>query len=197
MALFGKSSLPIEEVRQLRMQGYSDNQVIDELREKGYSLPQINNALAQVALASPQPADLETGSEDVDLNEYSGPPQPPAFPEPSATPAELAGRIEEIAESIIDEKWDLLIEEVKKVVEWKSKVEEDLSRLKSDLEKLKDDFKELHQGVLGKLESYDERMTEVGTELKAVGNVFRDVIPEFVENVKELKAVTKGVKGKK
>jgi hypothetical protein len=33
-------------------------------------------------------------------------------------------------------------------------------------------------------------MSDVGTELNAVGKVFKDVIPEFVENVKELKSIT-------
>ena len=59
----------------------------------------------------------------------------------------------------------------------------------NDVEKLKEDFKVLHEGVLGKLEDYDTRMRDVGTELKAVGKVFKDVIPEFVENVKELKGI--------
>src|SRR3989338_5250181 len=42
----------------------------------------------------------------------------------------------------------------------------------------------------GGLDDYDSRMTDVGTELKAVGRVFKEVIPEFVENVKELKSIT-------
>ena len=105
-------------------------------------------------------------------------------------------RIEEIAETMIDEKWDELISEVKKIVEWKTKFEEKQAVLSSDVAKLKDDFKTLHQGVLGKLEDYDTRMRDVGTELKAVGKVFKDVIPEFVENVKELSSLTNRVKKK-
>ena len=37
-------------------------------------------------------------------------------------------------------------------------------------------------------------MGEVGAELKAVGGVFKDVVPQFVENVKELSSITKGMK---
>jgi len=97
---------------------------------------------------------------------------------------------------MIDEKWDELISEVKKIVEWKTKFEEKQAVLSSDVAKLKDDFKTLHQGVLGKLEDYDTRMRDVGTELKAVGKIFKDVIPEFVENVKELSSLTNRVKKK-
>lgn len=194
MALFAKSNIPIEEVKQLRSQGLSDNQIIDELNGGGYALPQINDALAQAAIASPEiePEVMGPGVEEM------GP--PPALPggAPQGLGEDMYGRIEEIAESIIDEKWDLLVEEVKKIVEWKEKVDGELSGLKNAVGSLKEDFKELHQGVLGKLETYDERMMEVGTELKAVGKVFKDVVPEFVENVKELKSVTgKMGKGKK
>ena len=52
----------------------------------------------------------------------------------------------------------------------------------------------LHEAVLGKLDDYDSRMRDVGTELKAVGKVFKDVIPTFVDNVKELSAVKEELK---
>jgi hypothetical protein len=103
---------------------------------------------------------------------------------------DIYGRIEEIAESIINEKWDELIREVKKIIEWKERVEEKQMKMSSEMAKLNEDFRILHQGVLGKLDAYDERMRDVGTELKAVGKVFKDVVPEFVENVKELSRIT-------
>jgi uncharacterized phage infection (PIP) family protein YhgE len=197
MALFGKNILP-DEVKQLKGQGLTDNQIIDELKGKGYSLSQINDVLAQAAIAGPGAA----GETPEELGEI--PPPPGALPEESQSissaavfPDELHGRVEEIAENIIDEKWDMLIEEVRKIIDWKDNVEGDIVKLKEDVGKIKEDFKELHQGVLGKLESYDSKMTEVGTELKAVGRVFKEVIPEFVENVKELRSITKGVKKKK
>ena len=52
----------------------------------------------------------------------------------------------------------------------------------------------LQEAVLGKLENYDTRMRDVGTELKAVGKVFKDVIPTFVDNVKELSSVKEEMK---
>ncbi|MBI2111955.1 hypothetical protein HYT52_00265 [Candidatus Woesearchaeota archaeon] len=107
----------------------------------------------------------------------------------SSDESNIYERIEEIVEGMIDEKWDELISEVKKIIQWKDGVEEKQAKLANDVEKLKEDFKVLHEGVLGKLEDYDTRMRDVGTELKAVGKVFKDVIPEFVENVKELKGI--------
>lgn len=171
----------VSEVLQLRSQGLPDAMLVNELTQRGYLPEQVQQALSQAdAPAYP---------------EY--PPEYAASPPASTAPKDdLYERIEEIAETIIDEKWDELIAEVKKVVEWKAKIEEKEGRIQGDLEQLKQNFTLLHQGVLGKLEDYDARMQDVGTELKAVGKVFKDVIPEFVENVKELSETTRKLKKK-
>lgn len=193
-------SIPVNDVLQLRTQGLTDNLIVEELKSKGYNQQQINVALSQ---ADSSAMGMDTGS-DQDFpaptasnsrSNYSGysQPQMPSVPQ-SAEESNIYERIEEIAESMIDEKWDELIAEVKKIVEWKEKIEEKQAKIISDVEKLKEDFTVLHQGVLGKLEDYDSRMMEVGTELKAVGKVFKDVVPQFVENVKELRDVTSKIK---
>ncbi|MEK6809131.1 MAG: hypothetical protein AABY40_00495, partial [Nanoarchaeota archaeon] len=119
------------------------------------------------------------------------PSQQPSYQEETGN---IYERMEEIVESMIDEKWDDLIAEVKKIIEWKNKNEEKQNKLQNDVDKLKEDFKTLHGAVLGKLEDYDTRMQDVGTELKAVGKVFKDVIPTFVDNVKELSSVKEELK---
>ena len=171
----------VPEILQLRSQGLTDNLIVQELQGRGYPPPQIEQALYQADAASSNGARTPMSS-------YS-PPRAPSSPK-SAEDSNIYERIEEIAESIIDEKWDELIAEVKKIIEWKEKIEEKQNKIISDVEKLKEDFNVLHQGVLGRLEEYDGRMRDVGVELKVVGKVFKDVIPEFVENVKELKGIT-------
>ena len=99
--------------------------------------------------------------------------QPPT-PQPGAGSGNVYDRIEEITENIIDEKWDVLVQEVKKIIEWKQSVEAKQKNLESNIEKLKEDFSRLHEGVLGRLSEYDNRMQDVGAELKAVGKVFKD-----------------------
>ncbi|HLD72020.1 MAG TPA: hypothetical protein VJA23_00395 [Candidatus Nanoarchaeia archaeon] len=181
---------PAQQVLELRQQGLSDEMIAEELRRSGISGQEISSALGQ-SMGDYPPDDASFGMEE------------PAYaPKRSGGGAGMSSeegniyeRIEAITESMIDEKWEELIGEVKKIVEWKNKIEEKQTRIQNDLDKLKDDFKVLHQGVLGKLDDYDSRMKEVGVELKAVGKVFKDVIPEFVDNVKELKGITKGFKG--
>lgn len=165
------------EIMQLRSQGLDDNMIKQELVAKGVDPAEVDQALS--------------GSDDFS----AGIPAMSEMPEPSSgVPSPEGGiyeRMEQIAESMIDAKWEDLIAEVKKIVEWKETIEERQNKMQAVLDKLKEDFSTLHQGVLGKLEDYDTRMRDVGTELNAVGKVFKDVIPEFVENVKELKGMTK------
>ena len=169
----------VAEVLQLRGQGLPDGIIKQELQTRGYNPAQVDQALMQ-ADSSAEP------SYPTPAYGRAAPSSRPASDEQGS----IYERMEEIAESIIDEKWEDLIAEVKKIVEWKETMEQRQMKAERDLQKLKDDFTLLHQGVLGRLDEYDGRMRDVGTELKAVGKVFKDVIPQFVENVKELKDVT-------
>jgi len=183
------------EVSQLRSQGLADQQIVDELKTQGIHEAQVISALNKINASSPDTA-MPTGPM---MGAPSGPPPVSNMtPGPSTGgPENLYERIEEITESMIDEKWDELIAEVRKIIEWKEKMEEQNHKMNADLAKLKEDFTTLHQAVLGKVEEYDTRMRDVGTELKAVGKVFKDVIPVFTENVKELRSVTQNMKEKK
>src|SRR3989338_5900734 len=129
----------VPEILQLRSQGLTDNLIVQELQGRGYPQQQIEQALYQADAAASSGARAA-------MPAYA-PPRAPAAPM-SSEDSNIYERIEEIAESIIDEKWDELIAEVKKIIEWKEKIEEKQNK------------------------------------------IIKDVIPEFVENVKELKGIT-------
>jgi len=198
----------VSQASQLRQQGLTDNLIITELTQQGYNARDVQMALSQSGGSQPA-SELnyeETGPAFAQQPYPSPQPQYPSsqqyptsgsYPAPSSTSnasaspdSNIYDRIEEITESLIDQKWDELIAEVKKIVEWKGRIETNQQKLQNDVDRLKEDFKLLHQGVLGKLDDYDARMRDVGTELAAVGKVFKDVIPEFVDNVKELSSLT-------
>ncbi|HIJ10577.1 TPA: hypothetical protein HA278_00840 [Candidatus Woesearchaeota archaeon] len=170
------------ETQQLRSQGLPDPMIMKELTEKGFPPEQVHAHLSQMD-ATPTAIPPSMGA------------MPPMPSHASSTPHDqMYSRIEEVTETLIDEKWDQLIGEVRKIVEWKTQIEMKQRDLENTLTKLKEDFGTLHKGVLGKLDSYDGRMQDVGTELKAVGKVFKDVVPVFVENVKELGRLKDGIK---
>ena len=192
MALFDKKASPVSDVLQLRQQGLTDDIIIEELSQRGYPQQQISEAIAQADSSSPAGyGQSMPGADQMPMIPQEMPSPQPSYQEDMSN---IYERMQEIAEAMIDEKWDDLIGEVKKIIEWKNKNEEKQSKLQHDVDKLKEDFKMLHEAVLGKLEDYDTRMRDVGTELKAVGKVFKDVIPTFVDNVKELSSVKEELK---
>ncbi|MCK4589782.1 MAG: hypothetical protein KAT77_05020 [Nanoarchaeota archaeon] len=200
------NQLPVDQVMQLRQQGYSNNQIVDQLQRQGYAFQQIYDAMSQADLT--KLAGAPVGGQGAEMPPPPGPeaaPMPEPAPRPEAQPyaqeypapaGDSDERISEIAEAIINEKWEELIEEVKGIGEWKDKVEANIKKMSSDLEHLKGEFSELHKGVLGKISEYDEHIRDVGSELKAIERVFKDVIPSFTENVSELSRITKGMKKK-
>ena len=118
-------------------------------------------------------------------------------PHTPPAPAESSReQVEEIAEAIIEEKWEELSKGVQKIINWKNETETKINKITGELKALKKNFDDLHKGVLGKLSEYDRGIKEVGTDIKAMEEVFKKVIPTFTENVSELSRITKTMKKK-
>lgn len=202
--------MPVQQVLQMRQQGTSDNQIVLVLQKQGFTTQQIFDAMSQADIASisarpeSSPSEMPPEPSEPTSAEYPSYPQeagaaesyPEAYPQ-EGVPQNIEGRIHEVAEAIINEKWDEIFGEIQKVVVWKEKVEADILKLKDDISAIKEEFGGLRQGVLGKIGEYDERMRDVSSNLKAVQTVFKDVIPSFTENVAELSRLTKTIKKNK
>lgn len=103
-------------------------------------------------------------------------------------------RIQEVAEAIIDEKWEELAKDIRKVAEWKEKSEERISKLEQQALDLKMSIDSLTKSIMSKISSYDQNIVDVGTEIKAMEKVFQKVLPNLTESVNKLDRMTKGVK---
>ncbi|MBW2990814.1 hypothetical protein KY348_03850 [Candidatus Woesearchaeota archaeon] len=210
--------LPVSQVRAMRERGFDNNQIVQALQRNGYSSTQIFDALNQADLASGAPgASSVTPSVppiDEPLPPAEGvPPPPPAAPQgapaPGGAPAyDYSGysgggagvgneEVEELVESIIEEKWDELAKDINKIVEWKNDVEAKINKLEQRFESLKQEFDKLHQAIVSKIGDYDKNILAVGADVKAMEKVFSKVLPVFTENVSELSRITQSVKKKK
>jgi len=114
--------------------------------------------------------------------------QAPSYSQPSDGSRE---KIEEMAEAIIDEKWEELVKSINKIIEWKSKVESNLNKVEQEIRDLKDNFSKLQNSIIGKINEYDKNIVNVGSEVKAMSQVFEKVLPTFTENVAELRRIVK------
>ena len=113
-----------------------------------------------------------------------GAPMEQAAPMPA--PGGSREEIEEIAEAIVEEKWKEKEIEINKILEWKDEVTTQLTQLKQQVIDLKTSFDSLHKGMLGKISEYDENLTNVGTEIKAMEKVFSKVLPSLTDSVNKL-----------
>ena len=217
--MFGKPNGAVQQVLTLRQQGKTDNQVVQDLQKQGMSTQQIFDALSQADLSDAHEPEMQWPEHD-QLSEMAPPPQfaqqapqqfaqqqpmqpqasqhAPQFsqfaPQQSQQQSHSDERIEEVAEAIINEKWDEMLKEVQKIITWKEHVESENITLREQLSALKDEFNQLRQGLFGKISEADDRMRDVSSSLSAVQKVFKDVIPEFTANVAELGRLTGRVK---
>ena len=209
MSLFKQpQGTPLQMVLQMRQQGMPDNHVVLALQKQGFNTQQIFDAVSQADVGAIPAGALppEPGQEyeqqypqESYAPQQQAPQQAPAqeYARAEQPSASVDLRINEVAEAIINEKWEEVFGEIQKVISWKEKVETDMQKMRDDIAGIKDEFNALRQGILGKIGEYDEHMRDVGSEVKAVHKVFQDVIPQFTENVAEISRVAKSLKGKK
>tara|TARA_Y100000310_G_scaffold335371_1_gene417255 strand:- start:1195 stop:1881 length:687 start_codon:yes stop_codon:yes gene_type:complete len=198
-----QGNVPTEAVQNMRKQGSTNNQIIQELQNQGYNSQQIFDAM-NVSEPPNMPAGPIGG---MDQSMPSAPQMPPMGEEPMPgpeqvmpTPSEMGPieghmvggereRIEEMAEAIIDEKWEELVKSINKIIEWKEKMEGRITQIEQELKDTRGSFDQLHNSIIGKINEYDKNIVNVGTEVKAMGKVFEKVMPTFTENVSELKRI--------
>lgn len=218
MALFGKKSptgTPTNIIIQMRQQGLSNDQIIQNLQREGYSSGQIFDAMNQADIRgvveaepqeqqpNPMPQQEMPPQEPIQeqpqmppQTEELPPPEPEMMPASPTTPNDSVSReeIEEIVEPIIDEKWEELMKGVDKIITWKETTESKIVKIEQQIQDLKNSFEELHRGILAKVGEYDKGIKEVGSDIKAMETVFKKALPTFTDNVSELSRITKKLK---
>lgn len=108
---------------------------------------------------------------------------------------EVQDMINETIESVIENKWVEITDNVRKVVEWKGKVEDQINLMKEDMVAMQDAFAVLEKRLISKLNNYDKSILDVGSEIKALDKVFQKITPTLVNNVTELGKIAKDLKG--
>jgi SOS response regulatory protein OraA/RecX len=185
--------MPVDQVRALRARGLDNNQIVQALQRSGYSSTQIFDAINQ--------ADLVSGSAIQDNTAFSSSPAPSMQQQQQYAPQQEQQmnnsggdlgdeQIEEMIETIVEEKWQSVSSQITKLTEWKGEVDARLAKMDARMDELKNNYDRLHQAVIGKIGEYDKNILAVGAEIKAMEKVFSKVLPLFTENVNELNRVT-------
>lgn len=201
----------------LQRQGYNQTQVYDALNQAALkSTITGGSPIGGADLSSPltPPAgppfgDAPSGPPPLGLPPLSGsspapnpftPPQPSWHQDGQGSQhfdSKSGASFEEIAESIMEEKWKELQKRMDKDREWRENSEIRLGKAEQQLLDLRAELDNLHRAIVSKIGDYDKSLLSVGTEIRAMEKVFQKILPELTENVSELSRITKTAKAKK
>lgn len=217
------SESPVDMVKRMQAQGMNNQQIIQGLQREGFSQTQIYDALDTASQMQKQ-GGAAPGAQG---NQPPGPPNgpPPGPPGPQAGPGGLPPpggspgglpppgnmpprgqshrapaqmeQVDELIEKTVQEKWHEFTGELKQLEEFKGSVESRLASAEAKLDALDQKFDQLKNAIIAKIKDYDTSILNVGTEMKAMEQVFQKILPELHENVTELSRMTHKLGGGK
>lgn len=198
----------VSKVLSMRQQGMTNDQIVSSMQQQGQQIDKIFEAIhmadmkgsvqqgqTQMHEQAPQEGPSMVPSQDQQFSQQ-GANSSISSAGGSAVAGSQKEQIEQIAEAIIDEKWNILVESINKLIDWKETVEEDIKQLQVKSDTIKEDMKNIQNAIMGKLSNYDKNMTDVGTDVKALTSVFQKILPGFIDNVHELSRITTRLGGK-
>ncbi len=183
----------------LQNKGLDEEKIVSELTSKGFSKEEISQALTQANVKSqvedlpeaPAPS-LEQPQQEFHEQQV----QTPVTQQYENYTSTTQQQIEEIAEEIIQEKWERFLENFGDLPIWKEKVETDILSLKQEIVRLHDRMNGVERALAGKVQEYTDSITDVTAEIKALSKLLKQILQPLTSNVKELQRITEKFKSK-
>jgi len=196
-----------QKIMSLKRQGKQNPGIIEDLKKSGYSSQEIYDAMSSQQrnpdseLRPPTPSQ-EIGSfneseeiEETEQNSTSDFMPSQKFPAPqNITGRQQIEDIEEIAESIINEKMDELNISLGEMTIWKERVSTEIDAIKQEILRVRNSFENLQTAMVGRVEDYRKNINDMSIEIKALNKIMEKIIEPLSENVKELSRITERLK---
>lgn len=191
----------------LKKQGRQNPEILEYLKKEGYSSQEIYDTMSSQQknpdseLTPPTPSQ-EMGSEEFNQSEeISETGEEPQFVSSQKFPApkNITGRqqiedIEEIAESIINEKMDEMNINMGEFTIWKERVSTEIEAIKQEILRIRNNSENLQNAVIGRVEDYRKNLGDMSVEIKALNKIMEKILEPLSENVKELSRITERLK---
>lgn len=184
-----KQSTPTDRILQLKRQGLDNDQIIQTLQREGFKSSQIFDAMQQSELKEsiegPVSLDSDFSTQNPLPPPMSGDLPPPSFQSYSQNSNFDTSKIEEVAEAIIEEKWETLVESVHRIVEWKERLESHLLELENRVNEIHKSLAHVGDEFSQKLLNYDKSLSEVKSDVTAMNKVLKKVLPDLLEKARK------------
>jgi hypothetical protein len=105
--------------------------------------------------------------------------------------------VEEIAESVVREKWEILLTNLGNINTWKDRTNHDIQAIKQEVLRTQQRFDNLQAAILGQVKDYGNSVKDMGAELQAIEKVLEKIVTPLTTNIKELSRITAELKRKK
>lgn len=203
------NNLP-EKIKSMRESGIPPENVQKDLENQGFSSQEMMESISQsqiepVTEDSPAKQQVEQTQPTYTAPETSQEYPTYASPEGEMSPEfaqqqaqrMMEEQIHEIAEAIIKEKWDKMIEDIGDLAAWKDHVNTQISSIKQEILRFESRFDALQRTMISRVQDYDKTMKDVTVEIKAMEKVLQKIMDPLTSNIKELQQITKELKKKK
>ena len=196
---------PLETALDLQSKGLDEGKIAAELSSKGFSKEEISQALTQTQVKSqvedlPEAPAPELTKPETDLSQFQEQTQETSAPTGSQQfqtySSSTQQQIEEIAEEIIQEKWERFLENFGDLPIWKEKIENDILSTKQEIARAQDRMNGVERALAGKVQEYSNSITDLTAEMKAISKLIKQILQPLTSNVKELQRITDKFKGK-
>lgn len=103
-------------------------------------------------------------------------------------------QLQEVIETIVEEKWEELLDKISEINLWRERVNMDILSIKQEIVRTQERFDILQTAVLGKVSEYNKNVTNISTDMKALEAVLQKIIQPLSENVRDLNRITEEFK---
>jgi len=173
------------------------------LSSEGFSPSMMNSQTPQMdEVPVPTPSAIPPRQEPLRQERRVEQPLPPVRPEgqeqgypypyptyedqPLQQPSMGTEAMEEIAEEIVNEKWQEAKAKIGDVVEWKGYADRRINSIEERIKRLESSMDRLQTALLSKVNEYGRSIKMLGAEIGSVENTLGKVLSPLVDNVKEL-----------
>lgn len=106
-------------------------------------------------------------------------------------------QLQEVIETIVEEKWEELLDKISEINSWRERVNMDILSIKQEIIRTQERFDILQTAVLGKVSEYNKNVTNISTDMKALEAILQKIIQPLSENVRDLNKITEELKKRK
>jgi hypothetical protein len=212
---------PVTEALELLNQNFSNQEMTSTLEKRGYNLQEISDAINQAKIkqgveGKMPPQNMQESAMDQDIPvpqqeevvqqqipvQQAAPPaeQPQMYQQPQYQMPQQQGPnygdMQALVEQIVEEKWRDLVKGVGDMNVFKARVGDEIESVKQELLRTQRRLEDLQVAVMGKVKDYNVSVDKIGSDMKALEQVFGKILEPLTMNVKELGRISQEMKRK-